>query len=205
MTNSATQRTASLPLVAVVAAILIPSLLVVFAVVPYANAYGVLEKEWEQVLQSFGEWPAKTTNEIIAWLNVQANLANWLGLNVEGSDTVSVALNNWFQTRIPTVEVVVSLIVLRVMVLLQGAAIFLPAGIVSLGCSLMQRKAQESRYVFTSPYKMTKMVQLFKLIVVALVLVLFSPTALPKEVLPVMMGLLALLGGWLVSGLHKEI
>lgn len=69
----------------------------------------------------------------------------------------------------------------------------------------MQRKVIESRYVFTSPYKMTKMMQLFKFVLIALVFVLFLPVSLPKEVIPAMLGVLALLGGWLVSGLHKEI
>ncbi len=203
--NPATKRTASLSVSAVLMMVLFVALLLVFTVVPYNNAYEVLEKEWTLVLQSFGEWPGKATNSVLAWLNVKDNLAVCLGLNSAGADTVSVALNAWLQKRVLVVEVVTALIVLRLTVLLLGAAMFLPAGLVSLGCSLMQRRVIESRYVFTSPYKMTKMMQLFKFVVIALVFVLFLPVSLPKEVIPAMLGVLALLGGWLVSGLHKEI
>lgn len=205
MTNTTQGCGSSFSMGAALVSALFLAALLVFTVVPYANAYGVLEKEWQQVLQGFGTWPAESTTYVMSWLNVKGNLANWLGLNSSGSDPVSVALVNWFQSRAPVVEAVLALIVLRLMVLLKGSLLFLPAGMVSLGCSLMQRKAVESCYTFTSPYKMTKMVQLFKFVLTALFFTLISPMALPKEVLSIEMGLLALLGGWLVSGLHKEI
>lgn len=205
MADMTRERGSSFSMGAALASALFSAALLVFTVVPYASAYGVLEKEWQQVLQGFGTWPAESTTCIMSWLNIKGNLAHWLGLNSSGSDPMSVTLVNWFQNRASAVEAVLALIVLRLMVLLQGSLLFLPVGMVSLGCSLMQRKAVESRYVFTSPYKMTKMVQLFKLVLAALFFTLISPLALPKEVLPTVLGLLALLGGWLVSGLHKEI
>ena len=205
MADMTRERGSSFSMGAALASALFLAALLVFTVIPYANAYSVLEQEWQQVLQGFGTWPAESTTYVMSWLNVKGNLVNWLGLNSSGSDPMSVALVNWLQNRVLVVEAVLALIVLRLMVLLQGSLLFFPAGMVSLGCSLMQRKAVENRYIFTSPYKMTKMVQFFKLVLVALFFTLISPVVLPKEVLPIVTGLMALLGGWLVSGLHKEI
>lgn len=188
----------------VVVGLMLCGVMIFCLLTPQSAARSVLDAEWRESIRLFGDVPALLTNQIVSVLDVQNTLGQWLNTG-NAANSLDLKIARWLAERFLVVETVTYVFVLRSMETLAALAIFLPAAGISVACGVMQRQARKARFFFTSPYAMAKRVQVFKLALTVLVVVVCLPMTLPSIALPLIVGLLALLCGWLVSGLQKEI
>lgn len=172
------------------------------AVAPSEAPLTLYETEVRQSVRLFGDWPTKTALTLQeeveqAKEEFQASLPQEEGF---GS-----LVSEWLYGRAEFVSNAVLVWLQRSCVLVLCLALFLPAGGIAFYCGHLRREAAKQQFSFTSPYRMRTRWMIFRLLVLAMVALLFFPTSVFMPLFPTLIGGLALYSGALVSGLQKEI
>lgn len=172
------------------------------SVAPSETPLTLYDTEAHQSVRLFGEWPTKAAlalqDEVEqAKAEFQASLPQDEGF---GS-----LVSEWLYGRAEFVSNAVLVGFQRGCVLVLCLALFLPAAGIALYCGHLRREASKQRFSFASPYRMRTRWMIFRLLVLALVALLFFPTSVFMPLFPMLIGGLALYSGALVSGLQKEI
>lgn len=172
------------------------------AVAPSDAPLSLYETEAKQAVQLFGEWPMKTA--LILQDDVEQAKEEFQASLPQDEGFGSVVAE-WFFGRAEFVSNAVLVWLQRCCVLVLCLALFLPAGGIALYCGHLRREAAKQQFSFASPYRMRTRWMIFRLLVLAMVALLFFPTSVFMPLFPMLIGGLALYSGALVSGLQKEI
>ncbi|WP_274955630.1 DUF4400 domain-containing protein [Duodenibacillus massiliensis] len=93
----------------------------------------------------------------------------------------------------------------RLAVVLRWGCFCLPLAVAVLIVGLLQREFNRQMFTFTSPYRIASKVALLKWTAIAAVVLLLCPVKLPLYGVMAVVCVLAVLPGWLVAGLQKEL
>lgn len=192
-----------------IAGFLFASALIVMAVsmlaMPLNRAQSILTTEWNNTANFVGDTPRHLAAQWGHRLDLYQTLVNTWGLSDAPQGKIAHKATQFLRERADVAGAISYLLALRLAVLAEVMRFFWLAGIISLLCGFCERQSRQDHYYFTSPYRMSARLWIFKLCFVGLILAILAPIALPAFVIPTLLGILTLMSGSMISGLQKEL
>ena len=177
------------------------------ALVPIGMVDQVLQVEWKDANACLGQWPADVTNEIYRSLNLDMWVQQIFGLDPSHvyQNELDRKVTGWMWERSDVCKLLLFILLLRVCTALFWSFVFLPVAAISFVKGWQARQFNKGNFYFTSPFKMRLLRGSFNLLAFLMVVMFFSPIALPRYLIPLVIGLLFLFCGMFVKYLQKEL
>lgn len=177
----------------------------VLLVMPLDRVQSILTSEWNETVHFIGDTPRQYAAQWGHRLDLYQTLVNTWGLSDAPQGKIAHKATQFLRERADVAGAISYLLALRLAVLAEVMRFFWLAGVISLLCGFCERQSRQDHYYFTSPYRMSARLWIFKLCFVGLILAILAPIALPAFVIPTLLGILTLMSGSMISGLQKEL
>ena len=187
--------------------LIVASFIFGLAFAPSGMVNQVLQIEWKDANACLSQWPAGMANEIYTSFNLDMWVQQIFGLDPSHvyQNELDRKVTGWMWERSDVCKLLLFILLLRVCTALFWSFVFLPVAVISFIRGWQARQFNKGNFFFTSPIKMRLLRGSFNLLALLMVVMFFSPIALPRYLVPLVIGVLFLFCGMFVKYLQKEL